>query len=164
MTDYSISNNGASMSTTGALVNDGIVRLDTTAGDGGSSLTVGGRLTNGAGADVEIEIDANAGDGGSSLTVGGTLTNGAGEELTFGNATLSATDTVTAASLDNTGPSGQGVSLISLTGFGANQALLDVSGAAGFGSVSVPSDVVLTGDSAIEFASGQITSVTGDCT
>ena len=33
---------GAGVSTTGALVNEGQVYLDTTAGDGGSSLTVGG--------------------------------------------------------------------------------------------------------------------------
>ena len=38
--------NGASVSTTGALVNDGNVNLDTNGGDGGSSLTVAGALTN----------------------------------------------------------------------------------------------------------------------
>ena len=38
--------NGASVSTTGALANDGAVVLDTDYGDGGSSLTVGGTLTN----------------------------------------------------------------------------------------------------------------------
>ena len=38
--------NGAAVSTTGALVNDGTVDLDPIAGDGGSSLTVAGALTN----------------------------------------------------------------------------------------------------------------------
>ena len=64
--------NEASVSTTGALVNDGYV-----------------------------DLDANAGDGGSSLTVAGALTNSGA--LSIGNTTLSASDEVTAASLDNTG-------------------------------------------------------------
>jgi hypothetical protein len=34
--------NGASVSTTGSLVNDGHIHLDTNAGDGGSSLTLAG--------------------------------------------------------------------------------------------------------------------------
>ena len=60
---------------------------------------------------------------------------------------------MTAASLDNTGS-------IYLTGSGANQALLDVTGSAGFGAAGVLSGYVrLAGDSAIEFASGQITSL-----
>jgi len=113
----------AAVSTTGALVNDGDVYLDTNAGDGGSSLNIGGALTN-------------------------------SHDLIIGNATLSASDKVTAESLDKTG-------FIQLTGSGANQALLDVTaGSAGFGAAGVLSgNVELTGDSAIEFASGQITSL-----
>jgi hypothetical protein len=110
------------VSTTGALANDGNVYLDRVGGNGGSSLTLAGALT-------------NSGD------------------LVIGNATLSASDEVTAASLDNTGS-------INLTGSSANQALLDVTGSAGFGSAGVLSgNVGLEGDSAIEFASGQITSL-----
>jgi hypothetical protein len=113
---------GAKVSTTGALANDGDVVLDTNAGDGGSSLTLGGALTN-------------------------------SHYLGIGNATLSASDKVTATSFDNTGR-------IQLTGSGANQALLDVTGAAGFGAAGVLSgEVFLEGDSAIEFASGEITSL-----
>jgi hypothetical protein len=112
----------AAVSTTGALVNDGNVLLDTNAGDGGSSLTLAGALT-------------NSGD------------------LTIGNATLSASDKMTAASLDNKG-------YIQLTGSGANQALLDVTGGAGFGTAGILSgNVVLAGDSVIEFASGETTSL-----
>jgi hypothetical protein len=111
--------NGASVSTTGSLTNDGL-----------------------------ISLDANTGDGGSNLTVGGTLTNDV--ELTIGNTTLSASDAVATASLDNTG-------LIQLIGSGAN---LDVTGSAGFGTAGVLSGAVgVYGDSAIEFASGQITSL-----
>jgi hypothetical protein len=115
---------GAAVSTTGALANDGYVDLDPGRGNGGSSLTVGGALT-------------NSGD------------------LTIGNTALSASDKAAASSLDNTGS-------INLTGSGANQALLTVSGSAGFGTAGVLSgDVQLAGDSAIEFASGQITTIDG---
>ncbi len=114
--------NQAAVSTSGALANDGTVRLDATAGDGGSSLTVGGTLT-------------NSGD------------------LVIGNATLSALDKAAAAALDNTGK-------INLTGSSTNQALLDVTGSAGFGTAGILSGYVrLAGDSAIEFASGEITSL-----
>jgi hypothetical protein len=114
---------GAAVSTTGALANDGNVYLDPNAGNGGSNLTVAGALTN-------------------------------SQELGIGNATLSASDEVTATSFDNTG-------FIQLTGSSANQALLDVTaGSAGFGAAGVLSGHVrLTGDSAIEFASGEITSM-----
>jgi hypothetical protein len=210
---------GAAVSTTGAQVNDGNVYLDPNSGDGGSSLTVGGTLTNthelgignttlsasdevtvasldntgfiqltgsvanqalldltgsagssiGAGATLDLEnngavstfgslvndgrirLDANAGDrGGSSLTVAGALTNSDG--LIIGNPSLSVPDKVTAASLVDAG-------YISLTG-----SFLDVTtGVAGFGTAGVLSgNVGLYGDSAIEFASGQITSVTND--
>ena len=121
---------GAAVSTSGALVNDGNVYLDRVGGDGGSSLTLAGALT----------------------------TSGS---LTIGNTKLSAPDKVTVASLDNkAGDHRQPPGSIDLTGSGANQALLDVTGAAGFGAAGVLSgDVELTGDSAIEFASGQITSL-----
>jgi hypothetical protein len=98
-----------------------------------------------------LRVDANAGEGGTILNIGGTLTNS--NHLHIGNATLSASDKVKAAALDNTGK-------IYLTGSSANQALLDVSGSAGFGTAGVLSgDVRLVGDSAIEFPSGEITSL-----
>ena len=71
----------------------------------------------------------NRGDGGSSLTVAGALTNSG--YLSHRQHHLSASDKVTAASLDNTGK-------IELTGSGANQALLDVTGSAGFGDRGSP--------------------------
>ena len=48
-----------------------------------------------------LHVDANGGEGGTILNIGGTLTNS--HTLRIGNATLSASDEVTAASLDNTG-------------------------------------------------------------
>ncbi len=98
-----------------------------------------------------LRVDANGGEGGTTLNIGGTLTNS--NRLVIGNTTLSASDEVTAAALDNTGR-------IHLTGSSANQALLDVSGSAGFGTAGVLSGRVgLAGDSAIEFAGGEITSL-----
>jgi hypothetical protein len=98
-----------------------------------------------------VRVDADGGEGGTILNIGGTLTNSS--RLRIGNATLSASDEVAAASLDNTGR-------IYLTGSSANQALLDVSGSAGFGTAEVFSGYAkLSGDSAIEFASGEITSL-----
>ena len=115
--------NKAAVSTTGALVNDGTVRLDTGGGDGGSSLTLAGALTNSG-------------------------------SLAIGNATLSASDEVTAASLDNTG-SISSDRLQRQPGAPRRDA-----GSAGFGTAEVLSgNVDLSGDSAIEFASGQITSL-----
>jgi hypothetical protein len=125
--------NNATVSTSGALDNKGDIRLDFVGGDGGSSLTVGGTLT------VSNVGKFNAG------------------ELDIGNTTLSASDKVTATALDN---SSRGT--IQLTGSSANQTLLDVTSGAGFGTAGVLSGyVTLAGDSAIEFASGQITSLTG---
>jgi hypothetical protein len=122
--------NGAAVSPTGSLVNDGTVRLDIADGDGGSSLTVAGTLTNSG-------------------------------SLVVGNETLSAPDEVTAAALDNTDSVGQ-LGSIQLIGSSTNQALLDVTGSAGFGTAGVlTGGATLAGDSAIEFASGQITTING---
>ena len=76
----------------------------------------------------ELHVDRKRGAGGTILNIGGTLTNSG--SLHIGNATLSASDKVTAASLDSTGS-------IYLTGSSTNQALLDVSGAADFGTAGV---------------------------
>jgi hypothetical protein len=72
--------------------------------------------------------------------------------LFVGNGALSASDTVTAAALDNTGA-------ILLNGSIAHQPLLDVAGSAGFGAAGVLSGIVSLTQGAIEFASGQITSI-----
>ena len=98
-----------------------------------------------------LSVDDSAGAGGTSLNIGQTLTNSG--SLTIGNTTLSASNEVKAAALDNTGS-------IDLTGSSSNQALLDVTGAAGFGTAgTLTGKVDLTGDSAIEFGSGEITTL-----
>src|SRR5208337_4220273 len=75
-------------------------------------------------------------------------------DLTIGNTSLSTSSKVATTALTNTGS-------ISLVGSGANQALLDVTaGSAGFGAAGVLSGYVqLDGDSAIEFKSGQISTI-----
>ena len=110
--------------------------------------TVTTSLTNTGG---DLLVDYNGGEGGTSLNIKGTLTNTGA--LYIGNTTLSASDKVTTALLVNT-------NTISLTGSTTKQALLDVTGSAGFGSAGLLTGYVyLTGDSAIEFGSGQITSL-----
>jgi hypothetical protein len=111
-------------------------------------------------------VDDVAGNGGTTLNIGGALTNGTNitsASLTIGNSTLSAKTTVTAASLSN-GSRGT----INVTGSSTSQALLNVSGAAGFGAAGVLTGAVSLGnsgtpsandESAIEFGSGQITSL-----
>jgi hypothetical protein len=107
---------------------------------------------------VELdETDLNTFEGGSSMNIGGALINsGDLTGLFIGSDYLSAPDEVTAASLDNSG-------VIDVAGslYTANQALLDVTtGVAGFGTAGVLSGCVgVTGDAAIEFVSGQITSL-----
>jgi len=114
--------------------------------DGASLSTTGALVNNGV-----VSLDFHGEKGGSSLTVAGALTNSV--DLAIGNARLSASVKVTAAALNNTGD-------IELTGSSANHALLDVTGSAGFGAAGVLSGTVrLAGDSAIEFKSGQITSL-----
>jgi hypothetical protein len=99
-----------------------------------------------------LGVDANGGEGGTILNIGETLTNSG--TLRVGNTTLSASDEVTAAALDNSGT-------ITLAGKKANRALLDVTaGVAGFGTAGVLSGYVeLQGHSAIEFKSGQISTI-----
>jgi hypothetical protein len=99
----------------------------------------------------DLLVDYNGGEGGTTLNIKGTLTNAG--QLYIGNTTLSASDEVKTALLFNT-------QSIYLTGSSTNQALLDVTGGAGFGTTGLLSGYVhLTGDSAIEFGSGQITSL-----
>ena len=100
-----------------------------------------------------LSVDAGAGEGGTILNIGGPLTNSS--TLRVGNTTLSAPDGVTAASLDNTATGS-----IYVHGSPSKRALLDIAGRAGFGAAGVLSGYVqLGGDSAIEFASGKITSL-----
>ncbi len=140
--------------------------IETGATNSNSALTslasVAGVLNMGNGAAVSttkavvntgtINFDVG-GVGGSSLSTTLGLTNQG--TLSIGNAAMTYSDVVAAASLSNTG-------LLSLAGStsGVAQALLNINGAAGFGTAGVLTGVVsLTGDSAIKFGSGAISTI-----
>ena len=100
-----------------------------------------------------LSLDAGAGQGGAALTAG-SLNIAAGGALILGNATLSVHDTLNAGGIVNNAGS------ISLIGSASKQALLNVSGASGFGSVGVLTGAVsLAGDSAIKFANGRLQTI-----
>jgi hypothetical protein len=116
--------------------------------ENGASVSTGALANSGA-----LYVDYSEGDGGSSLTVDGTLKNT--DFLIIGNSSLSSSDSVTASSLVNSG-----AGFIDLTGAAGAQALLDVTGGAGFGAAgTLTGTAQLAGDSAIEFASGQIATI-----
>src|SRR5580658_3231304 len=119
--------------------------------DPGKTQSVSGNVSVTGGA---LIMDQNNGNGGSQLSIGGTLTNSATIDVGPNNNTLSAADTIKAAALSNTGT-------INLWGSSTEQATLNVSAPAGFGTAGVLSgDVNLNGGKVLlEFASGQITSI-----
>ena len=99
-----------------------------------------------------INIDAT-GSGGSSLSTTLGLSNTKDGTLSLGNALMTSSDNISAASLANTGQ-------ISLTGSNSAQAKLNIGGAAGFGAAGVLyGNVTLAANSAIQFASGSITTI-----
>jgi hypothetical protein len=111
--------------------------------------------TTGAGALLDsgsIYLDFTPGTGGSTLSTDGAISNSG--TLSIGNSSLSSASTVTTTALDNTGS-------IDLTGAATIQTLLDVTkGVAGFGTPgTVTGTVDLSLDSAIEFQSGQISTI-----
>ena len=89
--------------------------------------------------------------GGDTATIGGLLTNSGA--LDIGNSGISASTTVTAASLDNTGSIDlQGA----LRAAAAGQATLDIAGAA---PTVLAGAVRVAGDATLEFGSGGVTTI-----
>ncbi len=157
--------NGAQLTTGGALTSLGTLSLESD-GVSFSSMTMGGALTTQSSLSPSLTIDAADGEGGSSLTVDGALKYAGIVEL--GNSSLSQSSTVNATGLVAVKNSVTGLSTGSAYGelflasdtTTAAQMLLHVSGAAGFGTAGVlPGDVSLSGDSAIVFGSGKISSI-----
>ena len=72
---------------------------------GGNSLSVSGNLSLTGSGRVDLDAYSSEANGGSSLTIGGTLTNSSndGQAIDIGNGNISAGDAVTAAALNNTG-------------------------------------------------------------
>jgi hypothetical protein len=115
----------------------------------GASLSTTGSVTNSGG----LDIDEYSG-GGVSLTVAGTLTNVGMLLVDYENGSLSSSNKVTADTLSNSGT-------IDIGGETTGRDVLDVTmGVAGFGTAGTLTGSVTLGDnSAIEFASGQISTL-----
>jgi hypothetical protein len=116
-------------------------------GAGGASLTTTTSFSNAG----TLGVDAASGDGGSGLTVGGTLTNTG--TATIGNTALGASTTVAATNLVN---SGTLILLGNAAGGTADQATLDITGAA---PATATGTIIIDGDADLEFVSGGITAI-----
>jgi hypothetical protein len=138
---------------TGLMHNYGELDLE----DGASVTTSSAWLVNRG----VFALDAGSGDGGSSLTIGGKLHNQGKLQIGPSDSTLSTGSTVRAAHLSNVRYYySSAYPTIDLYGSSIAEATLDVGSAAGFGAGGVLySNVNLSGDALIEFRSGQITTI-----
>ena len=112
---------------------------------------------------IQLDGPNVGGGGGSSLTIGGTLTNSStnGNGVSVGNTGISSADTLT---VNGTGGLSNGSSSeINIEGSATVQATLNVANAAaGFGTAGVETGTVfLENDALLEFKSGQIATVNG---
>ena len=142
----------ASISVTG-----GILAIE----DPGATQKVSGNVSLTGSATVELDGPYAGGAGGSSLTIGGTLTNSStnGYGLYIGNSGITSADTVTvngAGGLSNTGY----ITIIGSASVRSTLDIADA--AAGFGTKGVETGtVVLENDALLEFKSGEITTING---
>ncbi len=115
----------------------------------GSSLAVSGSANNSG----YLDLDLYGGQGGSDLTIDGALTNSNQLDVGPNNNTLSAPDTVSAASINNIGGAiylwGSPTELAELNITGAATAAFDATAGQLVGSVN------LSDDAAIVFATGR---------
>jgi hypothetical protein len=114
-----------------------------------ASATLTGNLTNSSG---DVYVDTGFADGGSTLSVGGTLTNAATVQVGTSSNNLSATATVSAANLVNSGT----IDLIGSTTNSSNQAVMNIAGAA---PSTLTGGYTLSGAAVLDFGSGAITSI-----
>jgi hypothetical protein len=143
-----------------ATVNSALAGLQNIAG--ALTLDDGANFSTTAAVSVSGQLQIDTGYenvGGTKITIGGALDNSS-YDLSIGNDSMTKTSEVIAKSLDNSGQ-------LTLTGGDATtaQALIDITGAAGFGAAGALGGTVnLTGHSAIEFASGEISTIQSDAT
>ena len=128
--------NGNTITTSGSMTNTGTIRVDYDGGSSGSTLMIGGALTTSG----TLNVGNGYYQGGNAeVDVGGTLTNFIGTTSGTINVAGSATN--------------------SQTGL-ANQSLLNVNAAAGFGTTgTLVGSVNLYDDGVIQFTTGQITTI-----
>ena len=110
---------------------------------------------------IELDGNNKDGAGGSSLTIGGTLTNSStnGSALSIGNGNITSADTLTvngSGGLTNTGQIDiEGSATVQAT-------LNVANAAAGFGTAGTETgNVYLQGDALLEFNSGEISTIDG---
>ena len=127
----------------------------------GATVAPTGALSMTGSATVELDGPYAGGSGGTSLTIGGKLTNSStnGYGLYIGNSSITSADTVTvngAGGLSNTGY----ITIIGSASVRATLDIADA--AAGFGTKGVETGtVVLENDALLEFKSGEITTING---
>jgi hypothetical protein len=115
----------------------------------GEVASISGNLVAGG----DVVVDGGTRQGGTTLSIGGALTST--RQLDIGNTSLSAPTIVTANALFDTGG-------ITVSGSASNLATLNIAAPAGFGTAGLLSGGLnMTGNSLVEFASGQITTVAG---
>jgi len=132
--------------------------------ENGATVAPTGNVSITGGGSVQLDGPSIGGPGGSSLTIGGTLTNSSTTGINgvdIGNTGITSADTLT---VNGTGGLTNGSSSeINIEGSATVQSTLNVANAAaGFGTVGVETGtVLLENDALLEFKSGQISTVDG---
>ena len=129
----------------------------------GAKVATTGNLSVTGNATLGVDGNNTSRSGGSSLTIGGKLTNSStnGNGVSVGNTGITSADTLTVKGTG--GLSNASNSRINIEGNVATQATLNVANAAaGFGTKGVETGtVVVQNDALLEFKTGQITTIDG---
>jgi hypothetical protein len=131
--------------------------------DPGKIQSVSGNVSISQAGSLQLDGVNIGGAGGSSMTIGGSLTNGGGDVngVAIGNTGITSADTLTVKGTGGLANASNGE--INIVGSASVQATLNVANAAaGFGMAGVESGTVfLENDALLEFKSGQITTIGG---
>src|SRR5271157_3401255 len=132
--------------------------------ENGATVAPTGNVSITGGGSVQLDGPSIGGPGGSSLTIGGTLTNSSTTGINgvdIGNTGITSADTLTVNGTE--GLTNGSSSEINIEGSATVQSTLNVANAAaGFGTVGVETGTVfLENDALLEFKSGQISTVNG---
>jgi hypothetical protein len=142
--------NGASAALAGSLTVTGTLNVDAFYGTFGSTLSIGGDLTNSGTLSIGISPNNGGNAGGSTVTIGGALSNSGTLIISDDNTT--APTVVTVATFNDSGT-------LALSGSRGGKATLDIT--AGAAPSVLATTITLAGNSLLEFASGGITAIAG---
>src|SRR5580658_7788302 len=129
--------------------------------DPGATQSVSGNVTVSGSGGLSLDGNNIGGAGGSSMTIGGTLTNTStnGNAISIGNGNITSADTVTVNGSGGLTSTGQIDIEGSAT---AQATLNIANAAAGFGTASTETgNLYLQGDALLEFKSGEISTIDG---